>query len=116
MHIHNVTIPANIRCIVLTNSDPIPLPAILVYVPLSSGVNPLLDNTPVILFTVNLPPVVIVSLFGPVQVTVGTGLPLTLANKNIVTKLPDWIYWILGPTNIASAETRDTEYNESCTN
>ena len=89
MHINNFTIPANISCIALTNGDPIPLPTILVYVPLSSDVKPVMDNTPVILFTVNLPPVIIVSLLGPVQVTVGIGLPLTLANKDIATELPD---------------------------
>ena len=102
---YNVTLPAIISCIVLTNGVPIPLLTVTVYVPLSSDVNVLIDNVPVILSTVNLPPLVIGLLSGPVQVTVGVGLPLILVNKDIVTELSDWMNIRSGPIGIASGGT-----------
>ena len=84
---YNVTLPAIISCIVLTNGVPILLLTVTVYVPLSTDVNVLIDNVPA--FTVNLPPLVIELLSDPVQVTVGVGLPLILVNKDIVTELSD---------------------------
>ena len=84
---YNVTLPAIISCIILTNGVPIPLLTVTVYVPLSSDVNVLIDNVPA--FIVNFPPLVIVLLSGPVQVTLGVGLPLILVNKDIFTELSD---------------------------
>ena len=86
---YNVTLPAIISCIVITNGVPIPLLTVTVYVPLSSDVNVLIDKVLVILSTVNFPPLVIGLLSGPVQITVGIGLPLILVNKDIVTELSD---------------------------
>ena len=100
---YNVTLPAIISGIVLTNGVPIPLLTVAVYVPLSSDVNVLIDNVPA--FTVNLPPLVIGLLSGPAQVTVDVGLPLILVNKDIVTELSDRMNTRSGPIGIASGGT-----------
>ena len=51
---------------------------------------PVIDSVPVMLSTVNLPPLDICPLGpGPDQVTVGVGLPLILLNKDTVPEPPD---------------------------
>ena len=94
-------IPASISCIVLTNGVPIPLLIVTVYVPLSLNVKSAIDNDSA--FVINLPPVVIVLLSGPVQVTVGVGLPFILVNNDTVTKLPDGINLISSIIGVPSA-------------